>query len=104
MSWGIDFPYADKKNYVFTTKQGLKNTDNTSFISENHVDFVYNLKDETGLDIWLLGGGQPNTMFLNEKLIDEIYVYIMPIVFSGGINLFEAIPIETKLKLIELKS
>lgn len=40
IAWGIDFPYADKKNYVFTRKQGLEKTDYVEFISENHIKFV----------------------------------------------------------------
>ena len=40
MGWGIDFPYADKKNYVFTRKTGLENTQNVDFISANHLEFI----------------------------------------------------------------
>lgn len=104
LSWGIDFPYPDKKNYVITRKKGLKNTEFVDFISENPIDFIRQLKEQKGKDIWLIGGGQINTMLLNENLIDEIQVFIMPIVISSGIALFEAIPIETKLKLVESKS
>jgi len=104
LSWGIDFPYADKKNYVFTRKKGLENTEYVDFISENHIDFVKQLKKKKGKDIWAIGGGQLNTMLLNENLIDEIQVFVMPIILTDGIELFENLPKETKLKLIETKS
>ena len=104
LSWGIDFPYAEKKNYVFTRNQRLKNSENVEFISKNHPDFIRQLKMEKGKDIWLVGGGQLNTLFLNEGLIDEIRVFIMPVVLSGGIELFEALPRETSLKFIETKT
>lgn len=103
ISWGIDFPYADKKNYVFTNQQELSNTEHVEFISTNHIDFVQQLKRGKGKDIWLIGGGQLNTMFINNKLIDEIQLFIMPIILSDGIELFEAIPTETRLNLIETK-
>jgi dihydrofolate reductase len=103
LGWGIDFPYADKKNYVFTRKQGIEKTEYVEFISENHIDFIKQLKKEDGKDIWIVGGGQLNTMFLNENLVDEIQVFVMPIVLTDGIELFESLPKETKLKLVETK-
>ncbi len=62
------------------------------------------MKNQEGKDIWLIGGGQINTILLNERLLDEIQVFIMPIIISNGIELFENSPIETALKLIETKS
>ena len=103
LSWEIDFPYPDKKNYVFTNNKESVNTKFVDFVSENHIDFIKQLKKEKGKDIWIVGGGKLNTIFLNENLIDEIHVFVMPIVLNDGIELFESIPKETKLKLIESK-
>ncbi len=103
-SWGIDFPYPDKKNYVITRNKNLKNNHNVEFISENHIDFIKTLKNKAGKDIWLIGGGQINTMLLNEGLIDELQLFCMPIILSDGIDIFEAIPARTDVKLIETKT
>jgi len=99
IGWGIDFPYATKKNYVFTRKQNLKPAEHVEFITAHHAQFVRQLKKEEGKDIWLIGGGQLNTLFLNEKLIDEIWLYLMPIVIPSGIELFESLPEQTALTL-----
>lgn len=104
ISWEIDFPYADKKNFVLTRKQQLENTEYVEFVSEGHIEFIKQLKKQQGLDIWLIGGGQINTMLFNENMVDEIQVFVMPVILSGGIELFEALPKETRLKLIESKS
>lgn len=104
IDWEIDFPYAGKKNYVLTKKHGVKNTEFVEFISENHVEFIQQLKNAYGGDIWLIGGGQVNTLILNAGLLDEIQVFVMPIIISGGIELFETFPKETQLKLIATKS
>ena len=101
MDWGIDFPYANKKNYVLTRKQGLNNTKDVDFITTKHLDFIKELKKQNGTDIWLIGGGQINTLLLNEGLIDEIRVFVMPIILPGGIELFELLPKETELILVE---
>lgn len=104
IDWGIDFPYTGKENYVFTRKQDLKSAKHVEFISADHADFVRSLKKREGKDIWLIGGGQLNTLFLKEKLIEEIWLYVMPIVLSSGIELFEALPPQTTLTLMENRS
>jgi dihydrofolate reductase len=104
LDWGIDFPYSNKKNYVITRKQNLKHTTFVEFITENHTDFIRQLKNEKGADIWLIGGGQINTLLLNSALIDEIQVFVMPIILSEGIEIFEFLPKEILLKLVETKN
>ena len=103
-SWGIDFPYPDKRNYVITRNKQLKDNQNVVFISENHIEFIKKLKTKPGKNIWLIGGGKINTMLLNEGLIDELQLFCMPIILSDGIDLFEEIPNRTDLKLIETKT
>ena len=100
LGWDIPFPYPNTKNYVLTRKQEIANTEHVEFIKENHTGFIEKLKAEEGKDIWLIGGGQINTMLLNAGLIDEIQVFVMPIVLTEGIELFELLPNETHLKLI----
>ncbi len=104
ISWDIEFPYRTKTNYVFTHNQKVQNTEFVTFVKEKHLEFVKDLKQKADSDIWLIGGGQLNTWFLNEKLIDEMYVFVMPIVVSGGIELFENIPNETRLNLTYSKN
>lgn len=100
IDWEIKFPYAEKKNYVLTTKQNLNNTEYVEFISKNPLRFLKELKERKGLDIWLIGGGKANTLLLNEGLIDEIRIFLMPIILSDGIDVFETFPKETQLKLV----
>jgi len=102
IDWGIPFPYPDKVNYVITHKR-IKNTKQIKFIKENHLDFIQHLKKQSGKDIWLVGGGQINTLLLNAGLIDEIRLFMMPIVIEDGINLFELIPNQKYLELLETK-
>jgi dihydrofolate reductase len=104
INWDIEFPYKGKKNFVLTKKQNIENTEFVDFITENHVDFIKDLKRQEGGDIWLIGGGQANTMVLNAGLLDEIQIFVMPIILSGGIDLFDVFPQETQLKLLETKS
>jgi dihydrofolate reductase len=99
MEWDIPFPYIGKTNYVLTRRQNPLQSEHVSFINDDPITFIANQKRQAGKDIWLVGGGQVNTLFLNGGLIDEIHVFIMPVILSGGINLFEALPKPAKLKL-----
>jgi dihydrofolate reductase len=104
LNWDIEFPYKGKKNFVFTRNTKHRDTEFVTMVSADHISFVKNLKQQAGKSIWLIGGGQINTMLLNEKLVDEIRIFIMPVVLNKGIELFEKVPKETKLELIESES
>jgi dihydrofolate reductase len=53
------------------------------------------------LDCWR---GKLNVILLNENLIDEIIIFIMPIVLAEGIMLFVILLKDIKLDLITSKT
>lgn len=83
-----EFPYPDKANYVFTRNPDLSDTEQVRFISSDIAAFVRQLKEQAGKNIWLVGGGQINTIMLNEDLVDSIILTVFPIVLGDGIPLF----------------
>ena len=82
-----DFPYPDKTNYVFT-RSAPPDTEHVRFVSGDIAGFVRSLKEEPGEAIWLVGGGQINTIMLNAGLIDEVVLTLFPLVLGHGIPLF----------------
>ncbi len=90
-SFDVPFPYPDKTNYVFTRDAALTQDEHVKYISGDIMAFTENLKQEVGGDIWLVGGGQINAMFLENGLIDEIYLSVIPIYLGKGIHLFHGI-------------
>jgi dihydrofolate reductase len=58
------------------------------------------LKQQEGKDIWLIGGGQVNAMLLNEKLVDELQIFIMPITIPDGIPLFGTLAFDQQYELV----
>lgn len=96
-----EFPYKETKNYVFTKNRDYKSTKDVTIIHDDPIEFAKKLKAEEGKDIWLIGGGQLNTCFLNADMIDEFIIHIMPVILGQGISLFESVPIEKKLTLIK---
>ena len=82
------FPYPDKTNYVFTRGTPPPDTPHVRFISGDIAGFVRLLKKGSGKDIWLVGGGQVNTVMLNGDLIDEMILTVFPLALGEGIPLF----------------
>ncbi len=85
---GFDWPYRDQKSFVITRNKTLSSTEDIQFWHDDIGEKVNELKSKSGKDIWLVGGGQVNTIFLNEDLIDKIWWYIHPVVLGKGLPLF----------------
>ena len=88
MGFEMPFPYPDKENYVFTRSEEEEPTDEVMFVTGNIADFVRELKDQEGSDIWLVGGGEVNTYLLEHGLIDRLILTRMPVALGSGIPLF----------------
>jgi dihydrofolate reductase len=95
------YPYKGKKVYVFTRKKVRRNNNeqDCEYIDTNIQDFVTNLTQLIGKDIWLLGGGEIVSVLLNAGLVDEIILSIHPIILGTGIPLLKNIQKEVNLKL-----
>lgn len=68
------------------------------------VSFIRALKQQKGKDIWLIGGGEINTLLLNAGLIDELELFVMPVILPEGIGLFRGFPEHTGLRLLKTQS
>ena len=93
-----DAVYRDKKCYVFT-RIARQKKNHVTFIHEDAADFVRELKNKSGKDIWLVGGGELLHVFLKEKLVDECFITIAPVLLGKGIPLFKGNDFETRLSL-----
>lgn len=102
LGFGIPFPFQDKENFVIsrTNKPDAEFVHFTSDVS----NLVRDLKLKTGKNIWLIGGGQLNTECLNNGLIDEMLIRIVPIVIGEGLPLFANKPHEVIFELIKTET
>ena len=98
LGFDVPFPYPDKKNYVFSRSE-RENDENVEYISGDIVTFTKQLKSQSGKDIWLIGGGKINTIFLENGLIDQIILTIVPVTLGDGIPMFQKGKMETKFSL-----
>lgn len=93
-----EFPYKDKKCYVFTRSQ-LNDTEDVAFVSGDVTQFVNELKEQNGKKIWIVGGGELLHGFIKEKLIDEFFITVAPTILGEGIPLFKGGDYQVELTL-----
>ena len=94
----------NKANYVFSRTMKESPDQNVTIVSEQAIELVRALKQETGKAIWLCGGAELATTLLAEHLLDEIILKVNPILFGSGIPLFSREVEQTELELIESKT
>lgn len=95
-----DYPYKDKKSYVFTRNNDLTKDENIQFVHDIN-KFVKEIVSKSGTDIWLVGGTEIISEFVNLGFIDEIILSIIPVVLGKGIPLFKNIQKEIKVELVK---
>ncbi|MEO0895861.1 MAG: dihydrofolate reductase family protein [Bacteroidota bacterium] len=87
LSFG-EWPYKEKINYVFTREAGKEDTDQVKFFSGDIPSFLKKLKQQAKEHIWLIGGGEIIRICLSADLVDELRIFVHPIVLGKGIPLF----------------
>ncbi|WP_342746759.1 dihydrofolate reductase family protein [Virgibacillus phasianinus] len=83
-----EFPYKGKECYVFT-RSSQENTENVRFVNEDVTNFINNLKNQDGKNIWVVGGGDLLHSFIQEKLVDQFIITVAPTIIGNGIPLFK---------------
>ena len=90
------YPYPDKKNYVFSRQKRKTDGNPVEFRFGDVVGFVRKLKKQPGKNIWLVGGSRINSILLNAGLIDLMVLSVHPVALGQGIKLFR----DESLKMI----
>lgn len=96
-----NWPYSNCKTYIATSdlNYSLK-FENTFLLNEINKAVIDSLKSESKKNIWLVGGGDLITQFLNLDSVDEMIISIIPLILGKGIRLFPDFPKETKFEFI----
>jgi dihydrofolate reductase len=104
IGFGVPFPYFDKKNFIFSRNHQKKENLPVEFIRPDIISFVKKLKTGKGKHIWLIGGGQINGILLDNDLIDEMIVTVIPVVLGNGIPLFSSTTQIKRFKQVEVQT
>jgi dihydrofolate reductase len=102
-----EYPFKEKNCYIFTKNTMFPTTDilqrttgNNIKIINNIIDFIKNLVNTEGKNIWLVGGSEIISILMNANMVDEIILSIHPLILGNGISLFTKIKRQIKLKVL----
>ena len=90
--------------FVYTSGDDLPPRAGVTFVRKPAPPHVAELKGQDGADIWLLGGGRFATNMLAAGLIDELRIFVQPIVLGGGTPLWRCLGIPVALELLEART
>lgn len=96
-------PWKGMKTYVFSNTLKSIDDKDVELISGNISKRVNELRAQPGKNIWLFGGAELLTSFVNNIWVDEYWLSVHPIVLGAGKPLFQNITTRKKLVLIESK-
>lgn len=101
---GGNNPWKGITTYVFSNTLKSLSEPDTHLVSGDLISETKKITHSPGKDIWLFGGAQLTTLFINEKLVDELWLAVHPILLGAGKPLFHDIQERTNLRLIDSKA
>ena len=98
------FPFPDTLNIVVSHQQ-IENKwgDKVVITNKSPKEIIRMLEQKGFAVVFLAGGGQLNTSFIKENIIDEIYLDVEPLIFGKGMGVFAKGDFEVELELLETK-
>jgi dihydrofolate reductase len=102
LNMDVIWPYPNQHTYVVSHNEWSAEK-NVSFITENIIETISELRNKPGKDILLAGGGELVSMLLTADLVDEMRIVYIPVILGKGIPLFPEQPKESKWELIDSK-
>lgn len=91
--------FPGKISYVFSNSLKTISGKDVHLIGRDIVPAVKKIKNSAGKNIWLFGGASLTTTFINEGLVDELWLGLVPIVLGKGKPLFQNINQRTNFML-----
>lgn len=88
------------KAYVFSRTLRQEDCPDVT-VSADPRETLSALRQESGKDIWLFGGGDLFRSLLDLGLVDAVEVAVIPVLLGGGLRMLPAPASSTKLKLTE---
>ena len=95
-------PWKEITSYVFS--RTLKEVPAPLKLVSGGRQEVEAIKQQPGKDIWLFGGADLTASLMNERLVDELWLSVHPVLLGQGKPLFQGISQRINLKLMDTKT
>ncbi|HKE31261.1 MAG TPA: dihydrofolate reductase family protein [Candidatus Angelobacter sp.] len=96
--------FGPMTSYVFSRTLPPGKRKDLIYVNEAPRDFIERLRKQPGKDIWLMGGGELARSFLQDDLVDELYLGVVPVLLGEGIPLFPSGFPQREFALLENKT
>lgn len=96
---GYTYPHTDKEVYIIT-RTDRPDAGSFKYYTGSLTDLVTELKRKPGKNIYCDGGAEIVYELLNNNLIDELIISVVPVLLGNGIRLFKDGRPEQKIRLI----
>jgi dihydrofolate reductase len=96
-------PYGGVRTFVFSRTLKPGESDGATIRNDDPGEFVGQLKQESGKDILIMGGGDLARPLFEAGVIDEIGFNIHPVLLGSGIPVFHRMKRQIDLELIECR-
>jgi dihydrofolate reductase len=97
-------PWKGMTTYVFSNSLLEVKGENVKLITGDIEKQINDLRKQPGKDIWMFGGAELLTTFVNNGWIDEYWLSVHPIILGAGKPLFQNIASRKKLRLTDHKA
>ena len=92
------------RTLVFSNTLHQVDYGDVTIIGDNWKEAVRSLREESGKDIYLFGGGVLFRSLCEEGLVDMVEVSIVPVLLGGGIPLVPELSARVELHLVDQKT
>lgn len=103
LSMGIEWPYGSREVYILT-RSAKPDSGTLHFYNGNLTDLISGIQSQEGKHIYCDGGAETIHHLLQEDLIDEMIISIIPHLLGDGISLFKSGLQEKNLRLARADS
>jgi dihydrofolate reductase len=91
------------KTFVFSRTLRQSDYPDVTIVGEKSEEMLETLRQGSGKDIWLFGGGSLFGSLLEAALVDTVEIAVIPVLLGGGIPLLPSTAEVTKLNLTRHK-
>ncbi len=99
-----DLPLKEGLQIVMTNNKVLRTENQTVVFTNKEPKEVLSMLEKKGYqEACVIGGSQTVSQFMKERLIDEVYFDIEPLLFGKGMPLFQDVDFEYNLQLLDIK-
>lgn len=98
-----EWVYQGLSTYVITHRKA-DSSEEIHFTQEDPVTLIKRLRSQEGKNIWICGGSNIIHQCMQNDLIDEYQISIIPTILGEGIPLFYNTEKQLKLRLVDTKN